>query len=150
MYLRLIALVTGLCSLYLAVGPLLGGLPSMRPFWINLLLWASTVFLIAAALLRLERRTHLLGLLGSGLVIFAYAYSWIVYALARMGYLHLHTRLITGRENWFDRWRLLLDRPISNLLLVVSLVCFVLELHRWRAFRHEATHPGGPANGTIC
>jgi hypothetical protein len=141
MLLRLIPLVAGLCSLYLAVGPLLGGLPSMRPFWMNLLLWASAISLISAALLRTERRTHPLGLLGSGLAIFAYGSSWMAYALARMGYLHLHTRLITGRENWFDQWRLLLDRPISNLLLVFSLVCFVLALHR------VATDLGDPSRG---
>ncbi len=148
MLLRLFSLVAGICSLYLAVIPFLSGFPRLRPLWLELLLGVSAICLLVVAVPRLEKRSHFLALLGSGLVIFLYSYSWVISYLARRGRVHFEARIFAKPETWFDRWRILLDRPISNLLLFCSLLCFLLAVHRWSRIR---LHPGGseisPAQG---
>ncbi|HSB76896.1 MAG TPA: hypothetical protein VLC12_14660 [Terriglobales bacterium] len=141
MALRLISGGAGACALYLAIGPLLGGIPTLRPLWMHILLWTSALFLLAAAFTRAKGALLFAGV-GSSLVIFSCAESWLAYALARMGYLHLHARLIAVQENWFDRWRLLLDRPVSAILIVLSLIVFLLSLRRWHQVHTAASASG--------
>ena len=140
MLLRLSSLISGFCSLYLAVIPLVTGLPHTRPLWLELLLWVSAICLIAAAVPRLEERSHLLALLGSGLVISAYACSWVITYLARTGHVHFEARIFAKPENWFDRWRIFLDRPVSDVLLFCSVLCFLLAVYRCSRIR---LHPTG-------
>ncbi len=145
MLLRFFSLVAGFCSLYLAAIPFLSGFPSLRPLWLEFLLGVSAICLIAAAVPRLEKRNHLLALLGSGLVIFLYSYSWVITYLARMGHVHFEARIFAKPENWFDRWRVLVDRPVSHLLLVCSVLCFLLALRRWSQVRLQGAGSGNPS-----
>ena len=141
MALRLVSGSAGVCALYLALAPLLSGIPSARPLWMHVLLWTSAVCLLGAASLH-AKLSILFARLGSALVFLAFAGSWLAYTLARMGYLQVHVRLIAVRENWFEHWRLLLDVPLRALLLVLSVACFVLALRR----RHDSGPADTPVN----
>lgn len=145
--LRLLAALAGICSLYLAVIPLLSGFPAAYLLWSEVLLWGATVCLLAAGLLHLERAAHILALLGSGLIIVGFTCSQVAFYLARRGHIHFEAHIFAKPENWFDRWRLVLDRPVYNLLLALSVACFLLALRRWHGLKRTGNHLGNPGTG---
>lgn len=76
--------------------------------------------------------------MGSGLIIALYGYFVITRLLSqvfRIG--RIETRLLAVQENWFDHWRILLDKPMVYLLLFTSLASLSIVIYSWKFSSRE-------------
>jgi Ca2+/Na+ antiporter len=134
---RLIYIIAGVLALYRATVPLISNLPNTHP-GIGILFWISAISLFLAAAALANRASHIWAFVGSFLVVVVYVYGIFLLPLARkLGYAHAAAHLSLVQENWVDRWRLVLDRPVWILLLVFG--CIGLWLSA-RALRSSRSH----------
>jgi len=137
---RAIYLIAGISAFYFAVAPNLSQMPDTRESWFTALEWLGAFGLVAAALSRNRNRACSLAAIGSTCVLFLYLQFAISRVLLHFGALHVHGRLVLGRENWFDRWRSLLDRPLLFLLFFTSLASLAV------VFRSRRLRSGNVVN----
>jgi hypothetical protein len=130
-------LVAGITALYVALAPVLSGLANRRPVWAHVLLWVSASFMLYAASQKNNRHGTWLAFVGSCIILGRFVYWQFV----RLGYVHVTTRLIAVQEHSFDRWRLMLDRPMLFLLFVSSLLSFFLAVHNMFLRRAKVENP---------
>jgi hypothetical protein len=117
---RLIYTTAGVLALYRAVAPLLSNMPNPHP-WIGIVFWISAISLILAGMSLAHRTKHVWAFMGSLLVVSVYVYGLFVLPIARkLGYIHVTAHLVLAKPNSFDRWRVVVDRPIWVLLLVFA------------------------------
>lgn len=117
---RLTYITAGLLALYRAVAPLVSNMPNPHP-WIGIVFWISAISLILAGVSLAHGTKHVWAFIGSLLVVSVYVYGLFVLPLARkVGCVHVTARLVLARPNSFDRWRVVVDRPIWVLLLVFT------------------------------
>jgi hypothetical protein len=117
---RLIYTTAGVLALYRAVAPLLSNMPNPHP-WIGIVFWISAISLILAGMSLAHETKHVWAFMGSLLVVSVYVYGLVVLPLARkLGYIHVTAHLEFVKPNAFDRWRVVVDRPIWLLLLVFT------------------------------
>jgi hypothetical protein len=122
---RFVYLIAGLCSLYIALVPLLNG---GRGSTLFIGFWIGAALLLFAAIIPGERRNVVLSLLalaGSTLIT-----AILIYDIARFGTLRFtFTRLVVGpyQPTTFDRVSQVLTRPVLIALVISSVASLLMS-----------------------
>jgi hypothetical protein len=126
---RIAYLISGASAIYLATAPALSHLPNARPLWIGVLLWTGATCLVWAVITLPGKWQEIAAIVGSSLILAVFCYDTVIFPVARkLGYVHTTYRLAALQATWFDRWRLLMDRPLWLVLMVSSLVSFGISI----------------------
>ena len=131
-------LIAGLCSLYMALWPLLSGGhgPTLFiGFWIGaaLLLMAAifprSIDLTIKDSYRVVSPANVLALLGSTVITALLFYQVAVFGALRFGFLRgsVSVRLVAYQPNVFDRVSQVLTKPVLIVLVISSVASFVIS-----------------------
>lgn len=128
---RLVYLVAGLSSLYMAVAPALSGMSDAHSSWTDIVLdivFGSAAILMIVAALGPHDFGSLLAAIGSSAIVAVYGCYVVMQILVRLGYYHVETRLTAPPAQEPPRWRFIFDRPILFLLFYAALISLGLAL----------------------
>ena len=139
---RTVYLIAAVSALYMAAVPVLSHMPNARPLWMGVVFWIGATCLVFAGITIPGRWREVAALVGSGLIVAVYGYNTLIFPVAqKLGYVHTSYRLVALQANWFDRWRLFLDRPSWLVLMVSSVASLwvsIMSLHAQSGFQHES------------
>ena len=124
---RFVYLIAGLCSLYMALVPLLSGGHGSTLF-IGFRIGA--VLLLSAAIIPGERCNIVLNVValgGSTLITAILLYDIARFGALRFGFLRGSVRIVVDQPNAFDRVRQILTMPVLIILVISSVASLLMS-----------------------